>query len=95
VYKEDEYDSDAETLVGSESDDDNDDAPPAPVNNQPTTGPRAAERSLADEPCASTQNNIDAVVRAQKAKEMEDAVQRSLSIVAGARRKQDKEKSCR
>jgi hypothetical protein len=93
VYDEVEYDSEAETLVGSEPDDDGD-AHPASANNQPAAGHEGAGRLPTNEPCAP-QSNIDAVVRAQKAKEMEDAVQWSLSLIAGARPKHDKGDSCK
>jgi hypothetical protein len=86
VYNEDEYDSEAETLVGSESDDDDDDHS-ASANNQPATGHGATVWSSANEPCAPTQNNIGTVVRAPKAKEMEAAAQRSLPLIPGAGRK--------
>ncbi|KAG9195097.1 hypothetical protein G6011_00217 [Alternaria panax] len=93
AHKQVEYDSEAETLVGSESDDD-DDAHPASANNQPAAGHGAAGWPSAHEPCAPTQNNIDAAIRAKKQKEMEDAIKRSLLVIIGARRMQQKAKIC-
>jgi hypothetical protein len=87
MYKEVECDSEAETLVGSESDDDGD-GHWTPPNDQHAAGNRAAGWTSANEPCERTQNNIDA------AKEVEYAMQRSLSLIPGARRKQDKENYC-
>ena len=86
AHEEVEYDSEAETLVESESDDDGD-ARPAPANNQPAARHEAARRLPANEPCTSSQGDMNAAVRAQKAKEMENAVQRSESLIGGAGRK--------
>ncbi|KAI4662873.1 uncharacterized protein J4E79_004184 [Alternaria viburni] len=47
----------------------------------------AARRLPANEPCTSSQGDMNAAVRAQKAKEMENAVQRSESLIGGAGRK--------
>jgi hypothetical protein len=86
VYDEFEYDSEAETLFGSESDGDGD-AHPASANYQPAAGHGAARRHSANEPGAPPQRNIDTVVCVQKAEETEDAVHRSGSLIAGASRK--------
>ena len=83
VHKEVEYDSEAETLVGGEFDDD-DDAHTASPNNQLPTGHGAAGWTSANEPCGPTGDNLDAAIRGQKVKEMEDEGQRSLSLIAGA-----------
>ncbi|CAN9390930.1 unnamed protein product [Alternaria alternata] len=92
VYDEVEYDSEAETLVGNESDD-NDNAHLASANDQPAASHGTAGRPSANEPGEPVQNNIDESIRVQEAKETEDAVGRSLSLIAGARRKRDEGES--
>ncbi|CAN9386582.1 unnamed protein product [Alternaria alternata] len=86
------YDSEAETLVGNESDD-NDNAHLASANDQPAASHGTAGRPSANEPGEPVQNNIDESIRVQEAKETEDAVGRSLSLIAGARRKRDEGES--
>ncbi|KAF1832302.1 hypothetical protein BDW02DRAFT_649270 [Decorospora gaudefroyi] len=78
-----EYDSEAETLVGDEPDDDTVPHPGSPTQSQPAAGNATARRLPSDEPCAPTQSNIDAINRSRKTKEMEMAVQRSLSVIPG------------
>ncbi|RYN55113.1 hypothetical protein AA0114_g3710 [Alternaria tenuissima] len=92
VHNEVEYDSEAETLVGNESDDD-DNAHLASANDQPAASHGTAGWPSTNEPGEPIQNNIDESIRVQKAKETEDAVGRSLSLIAGARRKRDEGKS--
>ncbi|KAF1942214.1 hypothetical protein EJ02DRAFT_489939 [Clathrospora elynae] len=75
-----QYDSEAEVMVGSESDDDNLSHPRSSATLQLTTDDEAARRRAADEPCKPAQSNIDVATRAQGLDEIRYAYFRSLSI---------------
>jgi hypothetical protein len=71
-----EYDSEVETLVRDESDDDTIPQPRSSTRGQPTAGDQSARWFASDKPCVPTQRNIEAVTRARELKEREDAGQR-------------------
>jgi hypothetical protein len=85
-----EYDSEAETLVGDESDDDTVYHPRPSAQGQPAAGNKAARWLGADEPCAPTLRNIDAAIRAREVRDAEVAAQRSDSLILGAKGKDEK-----
>jgi hypothetical protein len=79
-----QHNSEAETLVGDESDDDTLPNPRPSAPSQPAAGNEVA-RWLGDhEPCAPTQSNIDAATRAEQLSGMKIAGQRSDSLISGA-----------
>jgi hypothetical protein len=82
-----EHDSEAETLVGDESDDDTVYHTRASAQIEPTAGDEAARWVGADEPCAPTQRNIDAAIRAREMRDAEVAAQRSGALIPGAKSK--------
>jgi hypothetical protein len=82
-----EYDSEAETLVGDESDDDTLYHPRASAQSEPAAGHEASGWLGADEPCAPTQRNIDAAKMATQLRDSEVAAQRSESLLPGAKGK--------
>jgi hypothetical protein len=65
-----QYDSEAEALVGNESDDDTIPHARSSTQSQPAAGNEAARWMGADKPCAPTQSNIDTAITARQIREI-------------------------